>query len=165
MNDHIDELLHRNLQNVFGEGDAARRRGRCLFFATQYSNDLRIITSELSAAELSSATTSSTVRFASTGFIPRFTSAEIASSSEPAGIRLPGVAARVGPLIGAVDDATSFKSPPGTESIRSTSPFAIAATSSSGARTERIVNASFGPTCCTLISRSKARFSVPVENP
>jgi hypothetical protein len=26
MNDHIDELLHRNLQNVFGEGDAARRR-------------------------------------------------------------------------------------------------------------------------------------------
>jgi SnoaL-like domain len=26
MDDHIDELLHRNLQNVFGEGDAARRR-------------------------------------------------------------------------------------------------------------------------------------------
>jgi hypothetical protein len=26
MNDHINELLHRNLQEVFGEGDAARRR-------------------------------------------------------------------------------------------------------------------------------------------
>ena len=26
MNDRIHELLHRNLQEVFGEGDAARRR-------------------------------------------------------------------------------------------------------------------------------------------
>jgi hypothetical protein len=26
MPDHIRELLHRNLQEVFGEGDAARRR-------------------------------------------------------------------------------------------------------------------------------------------
>jgi hypothetical protein len=26
MNDHIHELLHRNLQEVFGEGDSARRR-------------------------------------------------------------------------------------------------------------------------------------------
>jgi hypothetical protein len=26
MNDNIHELLHRNLQEVFGEGDAARRR-------------------------------------------------------------------------------------------------------------------------------------------
>jgi hypothetical protein len=28
MNDRIHELLHRNLQEVFGEGDAARRRDR-----------------------------------------------------------------------------------------------------------------------------------------
>ena len=62
------------------------------------ANDLRIITSELSAAELSSPTTACTVRFASTGFIPRFTSAEIASSSEPAEIPLPGCAG-IGPSI------------------------------------------------------------------
>jgi hypothetical protein len=79
--------------------DEFRRLRDAYFSPRSTANDLRIITSELSAAELSSATTACTVRFASTGFIPRFTSAEIASSSELAGIPLPGGAGRFGPLI------------------------------------------------------------------
>ena len=41
MPDHIRELLHRNLQEVFGEGDAARRRAAIedLYTCLLYTSD------------------------------------------------------------------------------------------------------------------------------
>jgi hypothetical protein len=43
MPEHIGELLHRNLQEVFGEGNAARRRAAIESLYTSHSREIRLI--------------------------------------------------------------------------------------------------------------------------